>query len=237
MNRIWFEVTFGIMFIAVGTMLSSQGNSRVTNDQVLGTTELTNTAKSISSAAVPDINTDRANTDKITADKDEFNKKCIRFLDSLASESDAKILQRLNQERPLLTCKDDSDKNILFYLVEARKYSLVEKLIDRQWVDVDSINNNNENILFYIFEEAPTKFITKILKKSKKLDLVSKDSENTVLTVLAGTNRKDLDLVVQTILKIAPQLKNKKNKLGDTALSIAKENNNKTLIKLLSSKN
>ena len=233
MNRIWFEVTFGIMFIAVGTMLSSQGSSRVTNDQVLGTTEVTNTttSKSISSTALPVI------TDKVNTDKDEFNKKCIRFLDSLASESDAKILQRLNLERPLLICKDDSDKNILFYLVEARKYSLAEKLIDRQWVDVDSINNNNENILFYIFEEAPSKFITKILKKSKKLDLVSKDSENTVLTVLAGTNRKDLDLVVQTILKIAPQLKNKKNKLGDTALSIAKENNNKTLIKLLSSKN
>lgn len=232
MNRIWFEVTFGIMFIAVGTMLSSQGNSRVTSDQVLGTTELTNTAKSLSSAAVPVINTDKANTDK-----DEFNKKCIRFLDSLASESDAKILQRLNQERPLLTCRDDSDKNILFYLVEARKYLLAEKLIDRQWVDVDFINNNNENILFYVFEEAPVKFISKVLKKSQKVDLVSKDSENTVLTVLAGTNRKDLDLAAQTILKIAPQLRSKKNKLGDTALSIATENNNKTLIKLFSSKN
>lgn len=233
MNRIWFEVTFGIMFIAVGTMLSSQGNSRVTNDQVLGTTEVTNTATSKSMS----LTADPVMTDKVTADKEEFNKKCIRFLDSLASESDAKILQRLNQERPLLTCKDDSDKSILFYLVEARKYSLAEKLIDRQWVDVDCINNNNENILFYIFEEAPVKFITKILKKVKNVDLVSKDSENTVLTVLAGTNRKDLGLVAQTILKIAPQLKNKKNKLGVTALSIAKENNNKTLIKLFSSKN
>jgi hypothetical protein len=72
MNRIWFEVTFGIMFITVGTMLSSQGSSRVTNDQVLGTTEVSNTttSKSISSTVLPVI-TDKANTDKITADKDE----------------------------------------------------------------------------------------------------------------------------------------------------------------------
>jgi ankyrin repeat protein len=149
-----------------------------------------------------------------------------------ANDGNKKAVETLIKEKADLNAKDPEQKRTALYFAISNEHKEVIKLLIENGASLENLSEDQETALFMATTTNNYELMKLVIKKNKKL-VNTPDNEGTTPLMEAGKygTKKTIE-----ILLTAGAKKDLKNKLGSTALEIAKENKNEDAIKALSTK-
>ncbi|MNL12636.1 Phosphocholine transferase AnkX [compost metagenome] len=149
-----------------------------------------------------------------------------------AQDGNKKEVQALLKSKADINAKDPEEKRTALYFAISNEHKDVIKLLIDKGADLENLSEGQESALFMATTTNNNDLMQTVLKKNKKLINVP-DSEGT--TPLMEAAKYGTKQTIEILLKAGAK-KDLKNKLGSTALDIAKENKNEDAISALSKK-
>jgi ankyrin repeat protein len=168
----------------------------------------------------------------ITAISTESFADSLTPLMSAANEGDKKTVQALIKSKADINAKDPEQKRTALYFAISNEHQEVIKLLIDKGASLENLSEDRETALFMATTTNNNDLMKTVIKKNKKLINIP-DSEGT--TPLMEAAKYGTKKTVEILLNAGAK-KDLKNKLGSTALEIAKENKNDDAIKALSPK-
>ena len=128
-----------------------------------------------------------------------------------------------NLEKTMNACTDDP--SLIFDLIKEGHFGVVDKLLSKKKVDINTCDNEGNNILMALLKEKEFKLVLKYIKR-EELDINHQNKKgDTISHIVATINYKYVMEIVKQIKKnknLSPNIKNNNN---ETALDKATENN------------
>lgn len=149
-----------------------------------------------------------------------------------ANDGDKKTVESLIKAKADINAKDPKEKRTALYFAISNEHKDVIKVLIDNGASLENLSEGQETALFMATTTNNNDLMKTVLKKNKKL-INTPDSEGT--TPLMEAAKYGTKKTVEILLNAGAK-KDLKNKLGTTALEIAKENQNEDAIKALSPK-
>jgi len=149
-----------------------------------------------------------------------------------ANDGKKKAVETLLKEKADINAKDPEQKRTALYFAISNEHKEVIKLLIDKGASLENLSEDQESALFMATTTNNYDLMKTVLKKNKKL-IDTPDNEGT--TPLMEAAKYGTKQTIEILLKAGAK-KDLKNKLGSTALDIAKENKNEEAIKALSQK-
>lgn len=149
-----------------------------------------------------------------------------------AAEGDKKAVQTLLKSKADINAQDTEEKKTALYYAISNEQKEITKLLIDKGANLENLSENQESALFMATTTNNYDLMKTVLKKKKAL-INTPDIEGT--TPLMEAAKYGTKQTLEILLKAGAK-KDLKNKLGSTALDIAKENKNEDAIKALSKK-
>ena len=140
-----------------------------------------------------------------------------------------------NLEKTMIACTDDP--SLIFDLIKEGHFGVVDKLLSRKKVDINTCDSDGNNVLMALLKEKEFKLVLKYIKRTE-LDINHQNHKgDTISHIVATIHYKYVMDIVKQIKKNKELLPNIKNNNNETALDKATENNSMyTSFKILEDK-
>ena len=128
-----------------------------------------------------------------------------------------------NLEKTMIACTEDP--SLIFDLIKEGHFGVVDKLLSRKKVDINTCDSDGNNILMVLLKEKEFKLVLKYIKRPE-LDINHQNNKgDTISHIVATINYKYVMDIVKQIKRNKELIPNIKNKNNETALDKATENN------------
>ena len=117
----------------------------------------------------------------------------------------------------------DSDPSLIFSLIKDGEWEVIERILDKDKIDLNTLDNNNNNVVMNLLKN---KKYDLVLKYIDKVNINHQNNDgDTIMHMLASINYIDVKDIIENILKNDNIDLNIKNNLGETILDKSIKNN------------
>ena len=128
-----------------------------------------------------------------------------------------------NLEKTMIACTEDP--SLIFDLIKEGHFGVVDKLLSRRKIDINTCDSEGNNVLMALLKEKEFKLVSKYIKR-KELDINHQNNKGDTISHLVATiNYKYVMDIVKEIRRNKEFIPNIKNKDNETVLDKATENN------------
>lgn len=128
-----------------------------------------------------------------------------------------------NLEKTMIACTEDP--SLIFDLIKEGHFEVVDKLLSRKKIDINTCDSEGNNVLMALLKEKEFKLVSKYIKR-KELDINHQNNKgDTIAHIIATINYKYVMDIVKEIRRNKEFIPNIKNKDNETVLDKATENN------------
>lgn len=149
-----------------------------------------------------------------------------------ASEGDKSTVQKLLKTKADINAEESEERRTALYFALQNEQQEIIKLLINSGARLENLSEDKETALFMATTTNNTDAMKILINKNKMLVNTPDSDGTTPLMEAAKYGSKE---TIEILLKAGAK-KDLKNKLGSTALDIAKENKNEDAIKALSQK-